>query len=65
MKRESAGKREHQIIVEKEEGQDVKRKRECGEPMERSKKSDEVLYANTIRVNAVTHTMQLLQKFRV
>ena len=43
----------------------MKKKRECGEPMERSKKSDEILYANPIRVNAVTHTTQLLEKFRV
>ncbi len=52
-------------MVEKKEGQNVERKPPSGESMERSKKSDEVLYANTIRVDAVTHTMQLLKKFRV
>jgi hypothetical protein len=33
--------------------------------MERSKKSNEVLYAGATRVDAVTHSMQLLAKFRV
>ena len=52
-------------MVEKKEEQNVERKRQSGESMERSKKSDEALHGSTIRVNAVTHTMQLLEKCRV
>ncbi len=33
--------------------------------MERSKKTGEVLHVGAFQVGAVTHTMQLLAKFRV
>jgi hypothetical protein len=53
MKEETARKKNHLITVVQKERQDVKKKRECGELIERSKKSNEELSGGSFQVKAL------------